>query len=452
MKKFIILFITLLFCCANYSFAIEAKTKTNSADNMNMEFWQKFNDENLVNNLYEVYQNNNDLKAAVLKVNEAERLVKMTFADELPHVGFQGYVGEIFNSSDQVFGDIRIPDYTEAHYLLPLNMNYEIDIWGKNHLKTKSKKKQLEMMQQDERAAYIYISSVFAADYYNLVRVDKLIEYQNKLISTQNKIVEIMNKKYEYGTATQSQVDEAEKGLTYLEEELHKLTEKQDILKNQMSTLLSDRSFSDIKRTNFDSINADFAVPESIAFSVLDNRPDRIKSELDLERIGIDVKVAKRDFLPSFIITGNVGFNMYSISSPHKFLADLGVIPVWDLFTGGRKVQVLKLKKDDYNIAQEHYEKTILTSIQESNDALYSLKTSDKIKSIANRRLDTDKKLLSDTIKREDAGTAETLDILLREEKLIEAQKSAVMAETNKIISYINLYQALGGYDISSSI
>ena len=24
-------------------------------------------------------------------------------------------------------------------------MNYEIDIWGKNHLKTKSKKKQFEM-------------------------------------------------------------------------------------------------------------------------------------------------------------------------------------------------------------------------------------------------------------------------------------------------------------------
>lgn len=452
MKKFIILVITLLFCCANYSYAINTEKQSRTTDYMNINFWQKFNDENLVNNLYEVYQNNNDLKAAVLKVNEAQRVVKMSFADELPHVGFQGYVGEIFNSSDQVFGDIRIPDYTEAHYLLPLNMNYEIDIWGKNHLKTKSKKKQLEMIEQDERAAYIYISSVFASDYYNLIRVDKLIEYQNKLIAVQKQIVEIMEKKYEYGTATQNDVDEAQKGLTYLEEELQKFLEKQDILKNQMSTILADRSFGDIKRPDFDELQVSFAVPENIAFNILDNRPDRIKSELDLERIGIDVKVAKRELLPSFIISGNVGFNMYSISSPHNFLADIGVIPVWDLFMGGKKIQMLKLKKDTYNIAVEHYEKTVLKSIQESNDALYSLKTTDRINAISNRRLDTDKKLLSDTVTKEEAGIAENLDILLRKEKLIEAQKSVVMSETNKIVSYINLYQALGGYDISNGI
>lgn len=448
MKKLIIFFITLTFTL-NCSFAINAQKASDSENYMNMEFWQKFNDDILVNNLIEVYQNNHDLKAAVLKVNEAQRIVKMSFANELPNIGFQGYVGEIFNSSDQIFGNITIPDYTEAHYLLPLNMNYEIDIWGKNHLKTKSKKKQLEMVQQDERAAYIYISSVFASDYYNLVRVDKLIEYQNELIAIQKKIIDVLNQKYEYGTATLSEVDEAQKGLTYLEEELQKLYEKQDVLKNQISTIISDRSFSDIRRTNFDNLDVKFNIPENISFDILDNRPDRIKSELDLERIGIDVKVARRDLLPSFIITGNIGFNMYSISSPHKFLADIGLVPVWDLFTGGRKIQTLKLKKDTYNIAVEHYEKTILTSIQEANDALYSLKTTDKINSISNRRCDTDKKLLNDTKTKEDAGIAESLDILVQEEKLINAKKSVVMSETNKIISYINLYQALGGYDIS---
>lgn len=450
MKKLIIFFITLTFTL-NCSFAINTQKVSDSENYMNMEFWQKFNDDILVNNLIEVYQNNHDLKAAVLKVNEAQRIVKMSFANELPNIGFQGYVGEIFNSSDQIFGNITIPDYTEAHYLLPLNMNYEIDIWGKNHLKTKSKKKQLEMVQQDERAAYIYISSVFASDYYNLVRVDKLIEYQNELIAIQKKIIDILNQKYEYGTATLNEVDEAQKGLTYLEEELQKLYEKQDVLKNQISTIISDRSFSDINRTNFDNLKVKFNIPENISFDILDNRPDRIKSELDLERIGIDVKVARRDLLPNFIITGNIGFNMYSISSPHKFLADIGLVPVWDLFTGGRKIQTLKLKKDTYNIAVEHYEKTILTSIQEANDALYSLKTTDKINSISNRRYDTDKKLLNDTKTKEDAGIAESLDILVQEEKLINAKKSVVMSETNKIISYINLYQALGGYDISKN-
>ena len=231
------------------------------------------------------------------------------------------------------------------------------------------------MIKQDEKSAYIYLTSAFAANYFNLIRVDKLIEYQKHLINLQESVMNSYKICYELGTATLSDIEKARKNVTFQKEELQKLLQKRDVIKNQISVLLSDRAFGEVKRTDFDNLNINFIAPESIKFEVLENRPDRVKSELDLEKIGIDIKVARRDLLPKFLITGNLGFNMYNISSPHKFLADIGVVPIWDLFTGGRKLQMLKLKKNDYDIAIQHYEKTILTSIQESNDALYSLKT-----------------------------------------------------------------------------
>ena len=448
MKKFVILFFAINLILPP-AFGIEAN---NQYDYINIKYWENFNDEKLVDNITKVVENNNDLKAAVLKVNEAQRLVKMSFANELPHIGFDGYIGQIFNSSDTRFGDLIIPDYTQSQYLLPLTMNYEIDIWGKNHLKTKSKKKQFEMMKQDERSAHIYITSVFACDYYNLIRLDKLIEYKKELISIHSQITDAIKKRYEAGTATINDVIAAEKAMTYLEEEYQSLLEKQDILKNQMSTLLADREFSDIDRENFDDINVNLLTPENIDVTMLEKRPDRIKSELDLERIGIDVKVAKRNLLPSFIITGNLGFNLYNLSSAHKFLADIGLVPTWDLFMGGMKIQYLKLQKDRYEIAVQHYEKTILKSIQETNDALYSLKTTDNVYSISQNRKDADIKELELTKLKEEAGTADKLDLLLREEILIESQKQATSAQINKIIAGINLYQALGGIDYTESI
>lgn len=448
MKKsaLILIFLCLIFNLSfNSIFGKENNTPDNRLDNI--AFFKNFNDEILVNNLVKVYENNNDLKAAVLKTNEAQKIVKMSFADELPNIGFQGYVGQIFHSSDEVFGSITIPDYTQAHFLLPLTMNYEIDIWGKNYLKTKSKKKQFEMIKQDEKAAYIYISSIFASDYYNLIRTDKLIEYQKELINLQNEVIKSVEKKCKYGTKTANDIDIAKKQLTYLEQDLEKLYEKQDILKNQMNILLSNRAFEDIERNDFNKINKNLYIPNEIKFETLDKRPDRIKSELDLEKTGIDIRVAKRDLLPKFVITGNIGFNMYDVSSPHKFLADIGVVPVWDIFVGGKKIQMLKLKKDEYEIAIQNYEKTILKSIQESNDALYSLKTTAKIDNILNKRLKTDEKLLSDAHIKKDAGTADYLDILIQKERLVESEKSKVMSEMNKIIAAINLYQALGGVD-----
>ena len=446
MKKIFTLFLTI---CIS---VLPAIAEEHLNEYMNISFWQKFNDENLTDNLLKMYENNNDLKAAVLKVNEANRVVKMSFANELPSLGFEGYVGRIFKSSDEIFGDIVIPNYAETHYYFPITMNYEIDIWGQNHLKTKSKKKQLEIIRQDERSAYIYISSAFVANYYNLIRFDKLIDYQKELISIQEQIINSYKIRYMLGTATISNIDNAEKELTYMKEDLHKLFEKQKILKNQLSVLLSDRTFDDIPRADYDDLNVNFEAPEGIDFNILSSRPDRIKTELELERIGIDVKIAKRDFLPKFIITGNLGFNLYNISSPHTFLANLGVAPIWDLFLGGRKIHLLKIKKNQYQIAEQKYEKAILSSIQETNDALYSMKTAHDIQKIVCERMNTDIMEAKNTEIRIDAGTADKLDKLIQEEKILISKKQYVSSYINKIITSVNLYQALGGVDFTEYI
>ena len=106
-------------------------------------------------------------------------------------------------------------------------------------------------------------------------------------------------------------------------------------------------------------------------------------------------------------------------------------------------------KKDQYEIVTQKCEKTILTAIQETNDALYSMKTAENIKSVVDDRLNNDEKEMKYTIIREDAGTADNLDILIQEQKLIISKMQTVSAKINEIISAINLYQALGGVDFT---
>jgi multidrug efflux system outer membrane protein len=450
MKKFTYILILVAFYLT-FGLPTQARQQNTTPDKhleyVNFNFWKNFNDKNLIENINLVYKNNNDLKATNFKVNEAKRLVGMSLANELPQIGFNGYVGEIFNSSDEVFGNITIPDYSEAHFLLPLTLNYEIDIWGKNHLKTKSWKKQLSMVQEDERAVYISLISNFATNYYNLIKADKLIDYQKALINNQEKIVNSVKKRYEIGTATITDVIFTEKTLTYMQEELNNLLEKQDVLENQMSVFLSDRGFEKINRTKYDDIKVSLVIPEEISTDVIKHRPDVAKSELQMEKIGIDVKIARKEILPTFTINGNLGFNMYSRHSSSKFLSNLGIVPNIDLFTGGRKTQYLKLQKDNFEIALQNYEKTTLKSIQETNDALYNLKSTNKNYSLVTKRLNVDNVDYAYTLLREQAGTADNLDILFKKEQQLITQKQEVSLKINEIISAINLYKALGGID-----
>ena len=125
--------------------------------------------------MLKAYQHNHDLKIASLKVQQGQQIVKQSLSQELPSIQFSGNFARTFRSSDTYFGDMVIPNYNQSNFLLPLTMNYELDLWGQNHLQTKSTKQRLEMLKQDERATYIGLTSALAANYYNLVKLNKLI-------------------------------------------------------------------------------------------------------------------------------------------------------------------------------------------------------------------------------------------------------------------------------------
>lgn len=360
--------------------SVSAKMEPLKADKieyMNLTWWEKFGDKNLDKNLEFAYENNKDLKIAAASTRQAQQVVKMSFADQLPQLSFDLSFGREFTSSDVRFGDILIPDYKQSRFLMPLTMTYEADIWGENYLKTKSVKQKLEMIKQDERASYIMITTALASNYFNLIKADKLIENQSALVGLQEEIVKLYEKKYDGGLCSINDVLAEKQLLTTFKEDLNNLREKHDVLENQLKVILGDRNVVNVERSAYNEIKM-VEFPLDIRSEAIQNRPDLIKSEYYIKKIGIDVKAARRDFLPKFILFGQVGFNSYQLSNmfgSHTFLSNIGVMPSLDLFTGGRKMAMLRFKKYEYEKALQMYEKTILTSLQEVNDALVSSKT-----------------------------------------------------------------------------
>ena len=431
---------------------VQAKNMQITADKIeyvNLEWWQKFDDEQLNKYMLYAYENNNDLKIATASTKQAQQVVKMSFADQLPQLTFNPQIGREFTSSDIHFGEVIIPDYTQSRFLLPLTMTYEADIWGENYLKTKSVKQRLEMIKQDERASYILITSALASNYYNLIKADKLIENQIELVDLQESIVKLYEKKYDGGLCSINDVLHEKQLLTLFKEDLNNLREKQDVIENQLKVILGDRNIVKIDRSDYKNIKQ-VEFPLDIKSEAIQYRPDLIKSEEYIKKIGIDVKVARRDFLPKFIVFGQVGFNAYSMSKmfgSHSFLSNIGVMPSLDLFTGGRKMAFLRYKKYEYQKALQLYEKTILTSLQEVNDALVSAKTARANLQSSKERYSLEKEKYRLADKKYEIGSASTLELIKAKEALIISEKSNISNTIDSIISAINIYKSVGGVD-----
>lgn len=435
-----------------------AKTKNiqdnNDLQYMNLTWWQKFNDQKLNDYLMTIYKNNPDLKIATIKNKQSQQVMKQAFANQLPQLYFNGTMQREFTGSTQRFGEVVIPDYNQAHYILPLTMSYEVDLWGENYLKTKSLKKQIEMTTQDERASYISISSNFASNYYTLVGIDKLIQNQKDLLEIEQNIVNLEEQKYNSGLCPIAEVLSEKQSLTQMQERLNSLEERQDIVVNQLITQLGDRMLTKIDRSNYDSISA-IPTPNEISTEYIGNRPDVQKAELYIQKTGIDIKVARRDFLPKFRVYGQIGFNSYDwcrMFAPHTFLSTAGVAPSLDLFTGGYKKAILKYNKLEYEKALQIYEKAILTSIQELNDAMMSIKTANSNYEKSKERFNLEKEKLDLSNNQYKIGGRAKLDNMKDQQNILIVEEDMVTNNINRVISTINLYKATGGKDFTQDL
>lgn len=435
------------------SFPVGAKECTNRLDYMNMDWWKNYNDEVLIRHFQTLYENNHDLRIAALKTKQAEENIRLAGANQLPQLGFDGSVSRVFRGPRTQFGSVVIPKYIQNEIFLPLNASYEIDIWGQNYLNRKSAKKQAEIAKQQERAAYIYITSSFAADYYNLIKMDELERNLLKIIDLQKNIVSMTEKKYNSGLASINEVLDEKQILVNFEKDLNKLKENKKILNDEAVVLLGLNTDKAIELSDYQSISSP-KTPETLSTTIIQYRPDLISSEDYVKKSGIDVRVARREFLPKFILYGNLGFNAYKwnrMFAGETFLANAGIAPRWDIFTGGIKMARYRINKYEYKKAVEIYEKTVLTSIQEVNDALAEAKTTkaNLIKSDEDYSIEKEKHILAE--KQFSIGDSSMLDEMKSEVNLYVAKQRNIAAKIDNVISSISLYNAVGGIDYTKN-
>ncbi|MEI8377872.1 MAG: TolC family protein, partial [bacterium] len=285
---------------------LNAQVSEYKFDYINLAWWESFDDKILKGYIVKAVEQNQDLKIATLKVEEYNQLVKLQFAKELPSASISPGIGSLKMAGADGSGIFNFP----------LVVNYEADVFLKNRDKTKSAKKQFEASKFDEKAAYIAIASAVASTYLNLVKVDKLIVIQNDIISYKEQIYNLMMTRNQQGITSTADTVKANKELILAQTDLIELEKSKNILSNKLAVLIgeSPMNAADLKRIAYDDLKFKQEIPQKIPSEIIIKRPDVLRAEKQLEKAGIDVKIARKEFLPVFNILGLMVFSSSSLS------------------------------------------------------------------------------------------------------------------------------------------
>lgn len=407
---------------------------------INYNWWSNFNDNILTGYIDKAIQNNYSLKMATIAVDEYYQAIKIQFANELPTagVGFGTGFGKLPFTSDSSWG-----------FSTPAIASYELDLFGKNHNKTDMSKKDYEGSLQDERAAYISIASAVGTTYLNIIKLDRMIELQEQIVQDRKVIYGLMLARNKEGLTSTADTVKANKSYIAGNSDLTQYKKDRTKLLNQLAVLIGENpnNAENLQRASYSSLNFSGVIPSEISSDVVMQRPDYIKAEKMVEKSGIDVKVARKEFLPTLNI-GAIAFflanDFGSLWTTKNALAMLGGGLNLPIFTGGRRIANLKLKKDTYERVLNSYYQTNLTAIQEINNALVSIRLDEEKYADTQKQAVLEREDFGYSTNKYNQGTISKLDLVQVKENVLFTDKMVVNDKINCLVNYIELYKATG--------
>jgi outer membrane protein TolC len=276
-----------------------------------------------------------------------------------------------------------------------------------------------------------------------------MIELQEEIVQDRKVIYELMLARNKEGLTSTSDTVKANKSYIAGDIELTEYKKNRSQLLHQLAVLIgeSPNNIDQLSRISYDELNYTGLIPTEISSEVIAARPDYIKAEKLVEKAGIDVKVAKKEFLPTLNINGIallMSRELGSVWSTNNAIAALAGGLNLPLFTGGKRLANLRLKKSTYERILNNYYKTNLTSIQEVNDALVTIKLDEEKYQHIKKQADLEREDFGYSTDKFDAGIISKLDLTQVKENVLYTDKTLVNNKVNCLVNYIGLYKATG--------
>ena len=440
--KYLFLIFVFLFGNAGVYAKDEEITTESVLNVISYDWWYNFDDRNLERYILKGIINNNDLKISKLKIKEYEQFVKYTFGQELPTVS-ASFSGSYTDNMPTAFAGSD-----KSSMILPISMSYELDLFGKNRLNTKATKKELEMYGFQLQSSYISYVSSLATVYLNIVRYNELINLYDELIFINQKVFENRSIHNRNGLTSKNEVNTAEQAVKDVRIQRLNAVKDRDNLLTQFAVLLGEdpSETKNLKITDYKDLNFSGKITDTISSNVIFSRPDVLAAEKEMEKADIDIKVARREFLPTFNLSAYVLFNDITaggfFSNPIASL--VGGISQ-SIFAGGRKKANLRMKEYKYQQLLEQYKKVSLQAIKEVNDSLVNTFNNKKITDMNRKNLLLESENYSNNVIKNKNGLISDIDLLQSKQKLINNRINMVNSKIENYIDYISLYKSVGG-------
>jgi outer membrane protein, multidrug efflux system len=406
------------------------------------DWWHGFGSGRLDELISQAQSSNDDLAAAMARIQEADAQLRIAGAPLLPSLD----LGATATRERASVPGQGIPTYNIFNPVL--TAGYELDFWGKNRAARDAARALAVASRYDRETVALTVISSVATTYLQALELRERIEVAEQNLANGDKILKGLSFQQQVGTATGLDVAQQETAVALLRAAIPPLREQFRQTVYALAVLIGKTPETvDVTAGTLNDLNAPQVV-SGLPSQLLTRRPDVAEAEQQLISANADITVARAELFPSIELTASGGYESGALSSlvnPANRVWAVSAGLTQPIFHGGALRGQLAFSKARYTELLTAYHKAVLTALSNVESALVAagqtaeqeIRQADAVAK-AQRAYQFAQAQMA-------AGTINILTVLNTENALFSAKDTLVQVQYSHLQALVDLYTALGG-------
>lgn len=408
------------------------------------QWWQELNDPLLSELVAEALQTSLDLRGAQARLREARARRAVASADRFPSVTTTGTASRSRSSEETGGGSTR--NFFSAGF----DASWELDVFGGVRRSVEAAKADLEASAASLHDTQVSLAAEVASNYVEVRSLQTRLGIASENLASQTETLQLTEWRAQAGLVSSQDVEQARSNREQTRAQIPSLDISLAEAEHRLDLLLGKPPGT--LHVHLATAGELPAVPAQIAVGIpadtLRQRPDVRAAERTLAAETARVGVAEAARYPSFNLSGSIGVEALTLgaldnsgATASSLLAGITA----PIFNAGRLRNQVEIQDAIREQAQVSYEQTVLTALQEVENALLALTRNGERSAALAIATESASQAAELARQRYSAGLIDFQSVLDTERNVLTVADSLASTRTDEVLALIRLYKALGG-------
>jgi multidrug efflux system outer membrane protein len=412
-------------------------------------WWEIFGDTNLNALEAQALSANQQLKAAIARVDEARSTARVARSALLPSLSFEPNYTRLRYSpnANPSFGNL-----TANTFSTPLDLSYEVDLWGRVRRSFEGARADAQASLAEFYNVLLTLNSDVAQNYFSLRSLDAEIATVQSTVDLRHEQVRLVRSRLEGGIGSELDVAQAETELATTEAEAAALAQQRDQFENAIAILVGENpanfKFAALENANTNWNPPPPEIPAGMPADLLERRPDVAQAERQLASANAKIGLAKAAFFPVLSLTGSGGYLSGDVSSLFNWESrtwSIGPSVSLPIFAGGRNRANYQRSQAAFAEAVALYRQQVLVAFGDVENSLSGIRHLADQSEAQTRAVKNARRAAELANDRYRSGIVPYIQVVDASRDALTAERANAQLAGQRLIAAVQLIKALGG-------